>query len=460
MKPLYALIPLFLVACGSMPPGAKKAQRLLKAGDFAGAEKVADAELARFPKDPSLWRIKIQAGMLAGDAAGAVDDYGRWRGIRGAHDRDILETMAKTTLWQALRVPSSAVKTEAIQNIERLEVEALAQDVADRIADEDDAVAAAAAVALLRAHPQAPYIATQLLSSDDPRARAIAVEGIGRKIGAAARDDLVPMLGDSDPTVRRTAAFAIGAMETDEDTAALARVARDDADGAVRAAALRGLGRGTRSGVADAARAALADDYLGARLAAVHLLAEEHLTDELATLAAGGDAFVAIRAAVAIAGDRGAEAAAAVSRHLGADEWSVRVAALGALARTMDAATAIERARAALADPSVSVRIAAARALIALDSPDGAVEGLVAALSDDLDSPRIQAAIELARIGDARGTAALAELARSANADTRRSGVRSHVHIGEVTDSLIAALSDEAPLIRVAAAAAILHLVD
>jgi hypothetical protein len=261
MKPLIAFIPLFLVACGSMPPGAKKAQRLLKAGDFAGAEKVADDELARFPKHPTLWRIKIQAGMLAGDAAGAVDDYGRWLDIRGAHDRDILATMAKTTLWQGLRVPSAAVKTEAIQTIERLEVEALAQDVSDRIADEDDAVAAAAAVALLRAHPQAPHIATELLSSDDPRARAIAVEGIGRKIKATAREDLLPMLGDSDPVVRRAAAFAVGAMETDEDTAALARVAREDADGAVRAAALRGLGRGKRTNVLPTARAALIDEY-------------------------------------------------------------------------------------------------------------------------------------------------------------------------------------------------------
>jgi HEAT repeat protein len=38
--------------------------------------------------------------------------------------------------------------------------------------------------------------------------------------------------------------------------------------------------------------------------------------------------------------------------------------------------------------------------------------------------------------------------------------VRAHVHVGEATDSLIAALADEAPLIRITAAAALLKLVD
>jgi thioredoxin-like negative regulator of GroEL len=127
--------------------------------------------------------------------------------------------------------------------------------------------------------------------------------------------------------------------------------------------------------------------------------------------AGGDDLFMAIRAAVNIVGERDTEASAAVTRGLGADQWSVRVAAIGAVAKVMGPDVAKERARAALADPEVQVRIAAARALIALDSRDGAVEALAAALSVDSDSQRVQAAIELARIGDARGTQTLADLA-------------------------------------------------
>jgi hypothetical protein len=140
-----------LGACGGLPPGAARAQQLLDRGDFAGAGAAADAELARFPKEPTLWRVKIRAALGLGDAAKAVEHYETWRDLRGDDDRGALRLMALTTLWQGLRSPSESIRLATVQTIERLEIEQLGQDVAERMTDDDDAIAAAAAVAVLRA---------------------------------------------------------------------------------------------------------------------------------------------------------------------------------------------------------------------------------------------------------------------------------------------------------------------
>ena len=446
-------------ACGSLPSGVRRAQQLLTRGDYAGAERAADAELGRYPDHATLWRVKVQAAMGKHDNARAVASYAKWRQRRGKDDPRLLEQMARMTLWQALRAPSAVLNTRAIQIIERLEIESLAQDVADKIADDNDVVAAAAAVALLRSHPQAAHVLTELLGSDDASARAIAVEGIGRKIKKPARADLLPMLGDSDARVRRTAINAIAAMKVKDDSARLVEIARGDSDGTVRAQALRGLAHTSPSDLLAIARAASADPYLGARLAAVALLVEvgSDARPLLAELSAGDDQFVALRAAIAVA-KLGAPAPRTVlARALDADSWNVRVAAINAIGELTDDREGRALLEPRLRDDRIEVRLAAARALSRYDRPRAITE--LAAALDHADG-RLQAAMELAHLDDERGIQAIAELTASTDVTTRGAAIGAHLIAGILTPALVAALADDASELRVAAAGTLLDILD
>ncbi|HUH03671.1 MAG TPA: hypothetical protein VML75_16870, partial [Kofleriaceae bacterium] len=167
VKPLHVAAPILVAAalllvapsCGGPPPGAERADRLLARGDFDGAEREADSELARFPKHPSLWRIKIRAALGRSDNRAAVTHYAEWRGLRNADDAGLLRLLANTVLWQGLRVPSPALNVKTLQVIERLELESFADDVNERVLHDDDYIAAAAAVAVMRSYPPAPRVA-------------------------------------------------------------------------------------------------------------------------------------------------------------------------------------------------------------------------------------------------------------------------------------------------------------
>jgi len=445
-----------VAACGGPPPGARRAQRLLAAGDYGEAERVADAELARFPRQPLLWRVKIQAALGRHDATRAVALYGEWKQLRGAHDTRALRAMAMTTLWQGLQTPSVKLKIAAIQTAERLDLSPLAEPVAEKMGDDDPAVVAAAAVALLRSHPDAPFVATDALASHSPRARAIAVEGIARKIGKHARADLIPLLKDSEARVRRATIAAVAAFATRDDIETIKVLARGDADGSVRAAALTALTNGDYPGMLEVARASLRDSYLGARLAALRLLDRrggKAAMDDLIVLATSDDLLVALRAAVALA-KRGDEARALpiAQRALASDQWPVRAAALNAIAKLAGKAAALPMVRKATADPAIRVRLAAARALIRLGHDDDARPVLVAALGSADEDDRIQAAIDLVRLEDARGLQALTELARATAPATRIQAVRALLQAVQPTDALVAALADESAEVRLVAA--------
>jgi len=448
------------LACGSAPPGAKRAERLLERGDFEAAEKMADDELSRFPKHPTLWRVKIQAAMGRGDNAQAAASYKSWRDLRGRDDASMLRTMAKTTLWQALRTPSASINAKTIQIIERLEIEALAREVAEKILEDNDLVAAAAAVALLRSDPAAPRVATDLLSSEDPEARAIVIEGIGRKIKRRARANILSALNDSDARVRRAAVVALGSLESNDDTEPLHSVAASDKEGSVRAAALRALARGKRTGLAKYATRALADTYLGARLAAVALLATtgKPAIAKLEELTRSDDLFVALRAAVSLRRLGGQATLAPVDRALAAETWNLRVAAVNALAELTEKSVTRQRLLTPLRDTRPEVRIAAARALLRLGKDEHAVGALVAALALDQENPRLSAAIELARLRDQRGLQALAQLLRSEETPTRSAAARAHLQAQRITPELVSALADVSPQVRLDAAETLLTL--
>lgn len=452
----------FLGACGGSPAGVRRAENLLRSGDYEGAERTADEELARYPRHPVLWRVKIRAALARGDADRSVALYEEWRALRGGdHDPRALRVMAMATLWQGLHVPSADIKRRSIRAVEKLELEPLAEPVAERMGDDDITVQATAAVAILRSHPDAPYVATMALSSDNPEARAIAIAGIGRKIGAPARDDILAATRDPDARVRRAAVGALAGIARNADAPRLAEIARTDADGQTRARALRALAE-LRYDAVPAARTALRDDYLGVRLAAVHVLDRaggDATVDELLLLARGDDAFVALRAGVALARrGRTEPALAAVDRALASDQWTVRAAALNAVAEIASPELGLPIVERAAADPAIGVRLAAARALLRFDRKAAAIELFAAGLASDDPGQRLHAAIDLARAGDRRGAETIAALAGHENPDIREQAVWAHVHLGAPTAALAAALADDSAAVRVTAAEVLLTI--
>ena len=197
-----------LAACGGPAPGARDAHRELARGNFDIAAQKAERTLETHPDDPTAWRVRIRATMGQGDFAKASALYAQWYERRGSHDAKAYKLMSKTVLWQGIRVPAQDIVTETIRIIASHELEAFADDVRDKLGHDSDLIAAAASVALLRSHPAAPQIATELLESEDERARQLVVKGIARKIGkrAAKRYDAGnPALASGDTTYLCTA---------------------------------------------------------------------------------------------------------------------------------------------------------------------------------------------------------------------------------------------------------------
>jgi HEAT repeat protein len=449
-----------LPGCGGPAEGGR-AEALLQRGDHAGARRAADSGLQRAPRDRQLWRIKMRAMLGGGDARGAVAQYRAWRDLSGEDDADALRGLARTTLWQALRSPAPAIQSGAVQAIERLELDDLAPDIARLIASDEELVAAAAASALLTAHPQAPGVLVGLLRSDDPAVRALSVDGIGRKAGEHARVDLVPMLADRDPRVRSAAAAAVASFADGEDLARLITMARRDPDGRVRARALRALAGRV---AVDVARAAASDPYMGARQAAVDALARNdspEATAALDRLATSDDRDTALAATAARLRRDAPPAAvlAVLERAMAGASWPARVAALNA-AHAAPRQVALSMAGRGIADPRAEVRLAAARLLRHLGQEQRARRELVAALARPDAMLRLDAAVDLCRFGDDRCLAPLDRLARSSSAEIRTAAVHSHAAARRITAGLVAALADTRPELRLAAAEVILGVVN
>ena len=110
-----------------------------EAGDFAGAARTADTELAAHPGDEALWQMRIRAALALGDAAGVATTYAAYRTrLDGDDDLELLRDLAIATLGQALTAPSVKLKIAAIEAIEAAELEPLADQVAQRMRDDDD----------------------------------------------------------------------------------------------------------------------------------------------------------------------------------------------------------------------------------------------------------------------------------------------------------------------------------
>src|SRR5436309_605910 len=132
---------LAIAACASR---AKHSVTLYEAGDYAGAARAADEGLAQHPDDDGLWGMRVRAALALGDADGVAKAYAGYVAHRGDDDKELLRDVAEATLEQALASPSARLKIIAIEAIASQHVEDLANEVIQRLGDEDDRVAATA----------------------------------------------------------------------------------------------------------------------------------------------------------------------------------------------------------------------------------------------------------------------------------------------------------------------------
>jgi HEAT repeat protein len=449
----------FLLGCLVFAACANHAQQavvLYEHGDYAGAARAADSGLAAHPSDEALWQMRVRAALAQGDAAGVGKAYAAYRAqLNGDDDRPLLRELAIATLGQALASPSVKLKIAAIDAVADAELQPLADQVADRMTDDDDRVVAAAAIAVMHGYQDAPRFAGQMLHSEDAEARRIAVDGIGKKIGKLALADLEKAGEDPDARVRRTAIRWLGQLK-DADAVELLTKRMHDPDEAVRAASASALARIGIGNLPELGKLALADHALAVRLAGIELLVAAHLAETQAKLTAltdDPDPMVAAEAAIARGG--GELAAKAIDRAASAGEWTVRAGAANLAMRALGKEAALALARKLAGDPELAVRLAAARVLAHGGDRPAAAAIFATALTDpDL---ALQAAVDLAAQDDERGVQALDAAVRDPEhgPPARAAAAAAHHTAHRITPGLVAALADESGVVRVEAAAAL-----
>ena len=451
-----------IVGSACAPPKVVvRAQRLLDAGDYPGAIAEADRGLAQDGGLDELQRIKIRAALYAGDSAEAVQAYLGWRRSRsGKDDEKALTQLAHLTLWRGLVAPSAEIQMAAIAIIADHQIVALADEVTALIASEDDRVAATAAVAVLRDHPQAASVAAARLRSPDPEARAIVVAGIAHKILARAAPELRAALSDPDARVRIAAIGAVKKLASREDTSMFATLARTDPDDHVRAHAGRALAQRPHRAALEVARALVLNGFLGARLAGLELAA--HLSgdggrDVLRNATNDDDLAFAMRAAVLLG--RGPSWQPLFQRALVSPKWPIRAAALSSIRAATDEDTAKRAADKFITDPNVGVRLAAARLLVRLGSAERAKPIFLQATSGA--QPNLSAAIEVAtRYREPAGLAAVGRLATAEERSVRAPAIASYKRLNVLANELLNALADPSPVLRMKAAGVVLSILD
>jgi HEAT repeat protein len=453
MRHVWLISVLVSTACANH---AKPSVSLYEKGDYQGAAKAADDGLANHPDDDGLWQMRIRSALALGDADGIAKSYATYKSKRGDDDKELLRDMAVATLGQALASPSQRLKIAAINAVQAAEIEALAEAVAQRMGDDDDRVAATAAVAVLRGYPQdAVQTAAEMLRSEDAEARRIIIDGIGKKIGAEyALIDLHKAAADPDPGVRAAALRWLAKVKDKEALPVLERNLRH-LDENVRAAAVSGLARLNMGDLATYARIALTDKSLAVRLAGLEILVAAKRTGELTQIAQNDpDPMVAAEAAIDV--DRDDLAKIALEKAVTSDKWTIRSGAVTTAAR-VDKAIALALAKQLAADPEVRVRLAAGRVMLSSGDKAGALAIFEQALTTDA---AVSAATDLARMGNAHGTQVLSDATRDAKAtpDQRAAAASAHGTAHLVTPGLVAALADPNGVVRVEAAAVLVLL--
>lgn len=449
---MRAVLLCLLVACAGR---AKQSVNLYESGDYAGAARSADEGLASHPGDHGLWQMRVRAALALGDADGVAKSYASYVGERASDDPELLQDLAIATLSQALASPSARLKIAAIEAVAAAELQTLADSVAERLGDDDDRVAAAAATAVMNGYPQARNVAGQLLHSPDAEARRMTIEGVGKKVGKDALVDLTKLAGgDPDPRVRRAAIRWLGQLKAKDAGELLERQLRHTDEG-VRASAALALARIGIGDLPALAKRALADKALAVRIAGIELLLAAKQTAELVRLADDPDPILAAEAA--FAARRQDLATKALDRAIAAEGWSTRAGAANMATRAAGKATGLSLAKKLLADPEPRVRLAAARVLAHGGDRTAAIEVFASALTGD---SALGAASDLAGLGDPRGIKTLDAMVRDGKAtpDQRAAAAMAHRSARKVTPGLVAALADSNGVVRVEAATVLVML--
>ncbi len=446
----FALAALLVIAPGCADR-AKQTMLLYGLGEYAGAAHAADEALAKHPDDHDLWAWRVRAALALGDAQGVAGSYATYLTHRDGDDKELLRDLATATLGQALASPSSRLKILAIEAIEDLQVNALADRVAERLGDEDDRVAAAAAIAVIHGFSQAPGVADEMMRSENVEARRIAVDGVGKKVGKIAAADLEKAGDDNDARVRAAAIHWLGVMKDADAVELCTRRLRRDPDEEVRAAAASALARIGIGNLEALGKIALKDKALAVRLAGLELLAAARRDDELVALVDDPDPILALHAAIVIKQTHPELATKATERAITSEVPSIRGAAADLLIDAVGKTAAIPFARRLTTDKEPGVQLRAAIALVHAGDPEAARKLLEAAYQTNLD-----AIITLAQF-DSLGTNELGKMVRdlSIPAEDRAIAATAHRTAHRVTPSLVAALADPNGLVRVAAATAI-----
>lgn len=450
---------LSLAACTSA--ATKQSVRLYEGGDYQGAAVAADRGIAADRKDEGSWRMRVRAALALGDAAGIAETYARYREAHGGDDVELALELAQVTLRQGLTSPSVALRIAAILAVEESELADLADAVAERMADKDDRVVATAAAAVLRGYADAAAALDDMMHSEEPEARRIAVDGLGRKMAKHAVAELSAAAGDADASVRRTAIAHLGELRDPELAALFLQHVADPDDGvrAEVATAFTALAKAKKAqaSAAIALAASMKSAALPLRMSAVALAAALDDRASLAALQADAEATVALAAGAALRSDA-ATLAPIFDRALASSSpWPSKVAALNQASALLGPDAAQQRARLAARDPEPAVRLAAARVLAHTGAKPEALVLLSAAVVSgepaSITARTIEAAVDLMHLGDPRGEAALSNALRVApSADLRGRAAAAHRLARTITPALLAALADPSGAVRVAAA--------
>jgi HEAT repeat protein len=453
-RSLFVVLSVIAASCANH---AQRSIALYEAGDYAGARRAADEGLAAHPDSDDLWAMRLRAALALGDADLVANTYETMT-KHDVENRPLMRELAVATLGQALASPSARLKVMAIEAIAQSELHELTEQVFQALGDDDDRVAAAAASAVLKGHPQAPQIADEMLRSENAEARRIAVDGVGKKVGKLAVADLEKAADDHDAKVRRTAIFWLGSIKDKDGVEILTRRMRDP-DDSVRAAAATALARIGIGNLEALGKKALSDHALAVRLAGIDLLVAAHRDDEIVQLVSDADPMVAVEAAVAVRKSHPELGPKAIERALAAEEWTVRAGAANQLVSAVGKQAALGYAKTLAGDHELSVRLAAARVLAHTGDPASARQIFAAALEDA--DHGTQAAADLGALGDEAGLSALSRFVRDIKGrspEQRGEAASAHRTAHRVTPGLVAALADPNGLVRVEAAATLAAL--
>lgn len=445
---LSATLVLALTSCASH---ATRSVALYEQGDYTAAAQAARDGLTSHPDDDSLWGMRVRSALALGDAPGVARAYTDYTARHGGDDAELLRELAVATIEQALTSPSVRLKITAIAAVEDLQINDLADSVAQAMGDEDDRVQAAASVAVIHGFAQAPQVASDMLHSENVEARRIALEGVAKKIGKLAIADIEQGAIDPDARVRAIAVRWLGQYK-DKNAVEVCTKRLHDPDESVRAAAAIALAKIGLGDTRDVAKRALADKALVVRLAGVTVLAMEKADGLLVELTDDVNPTIALEAAIAVKATHPELAQKAVAKAIVAEDWTVRAGAANSLARALDTQGVLFTGKQLAADKELGVRLAAARALVHAGDIADATPVLTAALGS---AHEIDAAADLGALGDVHGLESLADFTRDPNrtAEQRAAAATAHRIAHHVTAGLVAALADPSGLVRVQAAA-------